>query len=201
MILLQTKFIGLILGVLVLIISVSGYTSINTANANVVNNTYTGNGVSFDIPNNWQVSKTVSGSTINIAITNNNQVMGGSITSIGMNNNINHNTNNDTTITVAISPIPKGMSSQYAIDMIQNPQNQGNYQKISNNTTTIDGNIAYENTYIVNDPNRFNQTMKEQQICFIKNGIIYGLIFDAPVQSFDQQKSNFNITLNSFKVL
>ena len=85
--------------------------------------------------------------------------------------------------------------------MIQNPTNQDSTKEILNNTTTVDGNIAYENTYLVNDSNRFNQTMKEQQINFIKNGNTYALIFDAPVQSFDQEKSNFNITLNSFKVV
>jgi hypothetical protein len=84
--------------------------------------------------------------------------------------------------------------------MIQNPTNQDGTE-ILNSTTTVDGNMAYENTYIVNDSNRFNQTMKEQQINFIKNGNTYALIFDAPVHSFDQEKSNFNITLNCFKVL
>lgn len=47
MILLLTKNIGLILGVLVLIILVSGCVSGNAAKLIVVNNTYSGNGVSF----------------------------------------------------------------------------------------------------------------------------------------------------------
>ncbi|MGB7968842.1 MAG: hypothetical protein WCF28_04630 [Methanobacterium sp.] len=177
-----TKNIGLILGVLVLIILVSGCVSGNAAKLIVVNNTYSGNGVSFKIPSNWQVTKVVSESNINIDINKNNPKDG-------------------TSITVAISPNPKGMSKQDLINMIQNPTNQDGNKEILNNTTTVDGNTAYENTYIVNDSNRFNQTMKEQQINFIKNGNIYALIFDAPVQSFDQEISNFNITLNSFKLL
>ena len=76
------------------------------------------------------------------------------------------------------------MSKQDLINMIQNPTNQDGNKEILNNTTTVDGNTAYENTYIVNDSNRFNQTMKEQQINFIKNGNIYALIFDAPVEKF-----------------
>ena len=182
MILLQTKYIGLILGVLVFIILVSGCVSGNATKVNVVNNTYSGNGVSFKIPSNWQVTKVVSESNTNIDINKNNPKDG-------------------TSITVAILPNPKGMSNQDLISMIQNPTNQDSTKEILNNTTTVDGNIAYENTYLVNDSNRFNQTMKEQQINFIKNGNTYSLIFDAPVQSFDQEKSNFNITLNSFKVV
>ena len=77
----------------------------------------------------------------------------------------------------------------------------GFMEKLSNNTITFDGNTAYENIYIVNDSNRFNQTMKEEEINFIKNGKTYSLIFDAPQNTFDTEKSNFNITLNSFKIL
>ena len=182
MILLQTKYIGLILGVLLVVIFVSGCLSNNTK-VNVVNNTYSGQGVSFNIPNNWQVSKIADGSTTNIDINKNNPTDG-------------------TSITIAVSPNPTGMSNQDLINSIQNTTNQdGNWEKISNKTTTINGNIAYENTYIVNDTGRFNQTMKEEDINFIKNGITYGLVYDAPVQTFDQEISNFNITLNSFKVL
>ena len=43
--------------------------------------------------------------------------------------------------------------------------------------------------------------MKEEEITFIKNGKTYGLIFDTPENTFDTEKSNFNITLNSFKIL
>jgi PsbP-like protein len=181
-ILLQTKYIGLILGVLVLVILVSGCIADSKTMVNVVNNTYSGEGVSFNIPNNWQVSKIVDGSTTNIDINKINPTDG-------------------TSITVAISPNPIGVSNQDLINSIQNPTDQAGRKKILNTTSTVDGNIAYENTYIVNDSSRFNQTMKEQQINFIKNGTTYGLVFDAPVQSFDQEISNFNITFNSFRVL
>lgn len=179
----------------------SGLFVSSVTNVNVVNNTYSGEGVSFKVPPNWQVSKIVDGSTTNIDIIN-NAIVDRPIANIDATNNTDSHPNSDNLqITVDISPIPKGMSNQYAINMIQNPQNQGDYQKISNNTTTVDGNIAYENTYIVKDSNRFDQTMKEQQINFIKNGSIYGLTFDAPQDTFDSEISNFNITLNSFKIL
>lgn len=200
----QRKYIGLIAGILIILVValsmviISGLFVSSVTNVNVVNNTYSEDGVSFNVPPNWQVSKIVDGSTTNIDIIN-NAIVDGPIANIDVTNNTDSHPNSDNLqITVDISPIPKGMSNQYVINMIQN---QGDYQKISNNTTTVDGNIAYENTYIVKDSNRFDQTMKEQQINFIKNGSIYGLTFDAPQNTFDSEISNFNITLNSFKIL
>ena len=178
----QKKFIGLIIAVLVLVVLVSGCIAVNPGKVNIVNNTYSGDGFSFNVPANWEVSKILSDSNINIDINKNNSTDG-------------------TQITVAISPNPTGMSNQDLIDIIQNPTNQDGWEKISNSTITVDGNTAYENIYIVNDSNRFKQTMKEEQISFIKNRKTYALIFDAPVQSFDQEKSYFNITINSFKIL
>jgi hypothetical protein len=169
--------------VLVLIVLVSGCIAVNPGKVKIVNNTYSDDGVSFNVPANWEVSKIVSDSNTNIDINENNSSHG-------------------TQITVAISPNPTGMSNQDLIDSIQNPVNQdGSWDKISNGTINIDGNNAYENIYIFKDSNRFKQTMKEEQISFIKNGKTYTLIFDAPVQSFDRDKSYFNITINSFKIL
>jgi hypothetical protein len=202
---LQKRYIGLILGILIVVVLSAGYIIDNmtgtVTNINMDGNTYSGDGVSFNIPANWQVSKIVDGSTTNIDITNNNPIVDGSIANIAMTNNTNYNPNNDTKITVAVSPIPKGMSNQHVIDMIQNPQNQGNYQKISNNTLTVDGITAYETLFRVNDSSISNEILTSEQIIFNKNGNTYGLTFQAPENTFNQEKSNFNITLNSFKVL
>ena len=171
------------LGVLIIVILASGYIMGNMTDVNVVNNTYSGEGVSFNIPANWKVSILKDGTNININIDKNNSTDG-------------------TRITIAKSLNPIGMSDQDVINEIQNPTNQGvNYQNISNSTTTVDGNTAYETTYRVNDTSRFTQIMKEQQINFIKNGITYSLIFDAPESAFDKEKLNFDITLDSFKIL
>ena len=142
-----------------------------------------GEGVSFNIPANWNVSILKDGTNTNINIDKNNSTDG-------------------TRITVAKSPNPTGISDQEVIDAFQNPINPGvNYQKISNSTTTVDGNIAYEATYRVNDTSRSTQIMKEEQINFIKNGTTYALIFDAPENTFENEKSYFDITLDSFKIL
>ena len=197
-ILMQCRYIILGLGILLMIVAASGCVASNT-NINMNNTTYSGDGINFNIPENWSVSRTdAPGGNININIdkTNPND---NRQTNIG---DYIFNKGSSTQITVAVSPNPKNMSDQSIIDMIQNPNNQGgNYQRISNSTVTVDGNTAYENIYIVNDTSRFTGLTKEKEINFIKNGNTYGLIFDAPVQTFDQEETNFNITLNSIKLI
>ena len=100
-------------------------------------------------------------------------------------------------ITVAVSPIPKGIPDKQAIEMIQNPQNQGVIIRKYRTTRLL---MVLQPTKIITwlmIPEDLIK-VKEQQITFIKNGITYGLIFD--VQNFDQDESNFNITLYSFQV-
>ena len=144
-------------------------------------NAYSGDGVSFNIPTNWQVYKLVDGTNTNINIVKNNS--------------------NTTQITIAISPNPNDMSNQDIINMIQNRTNEdGNWEKISNNITSINGNTAYENTYKVTNSSMFNEPTTEEEIAFIKNGYTYTLIFQAPINEFNYEQTNFNITLNSFEV-
>jgi hypothetical protein len=183
---LQKEYIGLIVGALIIvaasgILMSSGLFVSSINEVNVVNNTYSGDGVSFKIPPNWEVNKVVDGSNINIDIAKDNT--------------------NNTKITVDISRNPQGMSNQDLINSIQNPSNPSGWHKLSNYTIMVNGNTAYETLYTVNDSSYSKEIVTDEQINFIKNGTTYGLIFDAPIQSFDQEKSNFNITLNSFKVL
>jgi hypothetical protein len=177
----QKRYIGLLIVILILVlfVFVSGFIA-SVSKVNMINNTYSGDGVSFNIPENWQVSKVVDGLNTNIDIDKDNS--------------------NNTQITIGIIP-NLNLSNEDLINDIQYPQNPIGWQIISSSTLTVDGNTAYENTYIVNYPERFNETMKEQQISFIKNKNTYKLIFTAPAQDFDQEKPNFDITLNSFKVL
>jgi hypothetical protein len=194
----NSRYIVMCLGILVLIVAASGCVANSKVNLN--NTNYSGDGVSFNSPDNWNVSKTVdSDGNINIYIYKTNEKAQINIVDYLLNYFIQRNYN--TQITVAISPNPKDMSYQEIVDAIKNPTNQGgNYQLISNSTLTVDGNTAYENIYIVNDSSRFTGLVKEKEINFIKNGNTYALLFDAPQQTYDQEEANFNTTLNSFKV-
>jgi len=179
-------YIGLVLAISIIVILSLGYITTNMFGGSVTKvdmqgNVYSGDGVSFNIPTNWQVYKVVDGSNTNINIVKNNS--------------------NKTQITIAISPNPKDMSNQDVINNIQNPTNEdGNWDKISNNTTSINGNTAYENTYTITNSSIFKEPITEEEIAFIKNGNTYTLIFQAPINEFNNEQTKFNITLNSFQV-
>jgi hypothetical protein len=197
----QTKYIGLIIAISMIVILSLGYITFNmvggfgfgfssgfisdsgsVTKVDMQGNVYSGDGVSFNIPTSWQVVKFVDGTTTNINIVKNNS--------------------NTTQITIAIAPNPKDLSNQNLIDSIKNPVNEddGNWEKISNSTISINGNTAYENTYNVTNSSQFEEPIIMKEINFIKNGYTYGLSFQAPTNEFNNEQTNFNITLNSFQV-
>ena len=75
-----------------------------------------------------------------------------------------------------------------------------NMKKISGGTLTIDGEKAYEITFTTDYGNDIG-IMRDEQIGFVKNGIAYIMDFEVKDGDFDKEKQNFNIILNSFKVL
>jgi hypothetical protein len=183
----QKKYIGLIVIISIIVILSVGYITATMfgligTKVNMQGNTYSGNGVSFDIPSDWQVYKVTQGTSTNINI-------------------VKPNTNS-TQITIAIAPIPKEVSNQELIDSIKDPVNEGygNWVKISNNTISINGNTAYENTYNVTNSPQSKEPLIIKEIDFINNGYTYGFSFQAPVNEFNNEQNNFNITLNSFKI-
>ena len=197
----ENKYIGLIVIISIIVILSVGYITLNTfgfsdsstisgsisgsgsiTSVDVNGNTYSGDGVTFNIPSGWQVNKVVDGTNVNI--------------------NIVKNYSDTTQITIAISPIPKEVSNQELIDSIKNPVNEGdgNWVKISNNTISINGTTAYETTYTVTNLSQFKESLIIKEINFIKNGYTYGFSFQAPINEFNNEQTNFNITLNSFKI-
>jgi PsbP-like protein len=182
------KYIGLIIILILafLVLSFSASYISNIANSknikayNSTTNTYSGNGISFNYPSNWNIQTDNQGGNNIIMIVSNNATF---------------------QISIQISPNPPGMSDQEAITGIQNSINPDGFQKISNNTLTIDGNTAYETTYTVNNHTIFPEITTDQQIALVKNGTTYSLDFQAPTNEFNNEKPNFDIILNSFKIL
>lgn len=91
------------------------------------------------------------------------------------------------------------MNEQDAVYMIQDPINEGTWNKVSNNTILLDGNIAYE-TVLVGKRPLSNEILKDQGVSLIKNRTIYGVNFIAPEKTFDTKKTNFDTVINSFKI-
>lgn len=203
--------------------------SSNLIQVNTVNGTYFIDNVSFNCPENWSVKTDSNGLILasprnstgaysfisfdpefQIQIIPNSDFSGYDDLPVDSSNNsggmmaggisgsvdiINANSSTYKGISVNSSP-----SEQEIVDIMQNSTDHS-WNEISNSTVTVEGKKAYETTYMVNSlvPPVIDQ--KLEQIIFVKNGKTYLLIFQAQNWDFDKEKQNFNIILNSFKVL
>ncbi len=188
-----TKYVGVIVGILILAVLSSGCVSIGgfaqvlnlgdkssnfTELNKTPNGTYSIASVTFKCPDSWAVS------TFN---------------------------NNGKTTIAAVQINESSFQPQFMIDIIPNKNNSEQeavnqakneiyfgYKKISDNMTTIDGNKAYESIYAINDP--IAGKSKFELIYFVKNGKTYIITFSAANKDFDKEKANFDMILKSFKV-
>ncbi|MBV1767065.1 MAG: photosystem II reaction center PsbP family protein, partial [Methanobacterium sp.] len=74
------------------------------------------------------------------------------------------------------------------------------WEKISSNELVIDNKTAYEDVYLVNDTH-FSKLMKISHIILVKNDKTYMMLLQAPDNEFNSERVNFDIILNSFRVL
>ena len=179
----QKKYIGLIIGILILIVLASGciyFNSNNTKNTgyNTSIKTYSGNGINFNYPANWQLFQNpATGPTFSVSV-------------------FRYNSMNSTGLWIYIMP-----SNESTQDIINNMRNTvvPNGTIISKGTLKIDGNTAYQVTGVDNS-NGPTKNMRLEGISFVKNGKMYSFLLQAPNKDFDKEKQNFNLILNSFKI-
>ena len=175
----------LILGYLDLNITGIVDTNNNIKIFNTTTSTYSAYGVSFNYPSNWDI-QTANNDGREITVLDNNNF---SYENVG-------NTNDIPQFQIQISPT--GESDQDS-NYLSQPIPVG-WQKISNKTLDIDNNIAYETIYTINDTADYTEIMTDQNIVFTKNGKIYLLDFQAPINDFENNKPDFNVILNSLKI-
>ena len=234
----SNKYIGIILGLLILAVSSSGClfvggssqnlsdNSSNLTQVSTVNGTYLIDNVSFKCPENWSVKTDNNGLILasprnstgafsfisfapqfqvqiipNSDFSNYNDLPAGSSNNSGGVNGISGpvdiiNTNSSIYNGISVNSSP----SEQEIAAIMQNSTDPSWNEISNSTVTVDGKNAYETTYMVNSliPPVIDQ--KLEQIIFVKNGKTYLLLLQAQNWDFDNEKKNFNIILNSFKV-
>lgn len=104
------------------------------------------------------------------------------------------------------SSIYKGISvnsspSEREIAEIMQNSTDPSWNEISNSTLTIDSKIAYETTFMANSLIPLTIDKRIEQIIFVKNGNTYLLLLQAQDGDFDKEKQNFDVILNSFKVI
>ncbi len=173
---------GITVLILVFIVSTSGCTSINQVVNSFSNNTGNGNfsayGVNFNYPSGWfAFANNQTGSKV-IDVTKDSSFNGVQFTMQIMDNN--------------------GLTEKGVINMMESSQTKG-WKKISNSTTTIDGQRAYVNVFIYKNEDS-TKNMRFEQIYFVKNDTTYLMLLQALDKDFDKEKSNFDIILNSMKV-
>ncbi|MGZ7135261.1 MAG: PsbP-related protein [Methanobacterium sp.] len=166
-----------IISILVLIVAMSGCSSTNTYNAN---------GISFNYPSSWQTFSTKTLSTI---------------VAVGDPKTVDNSTGYPNTYAlVQKATIPSGSSLKQVYDAVYAQYAAGltNYKTISENTTTVDGTTAYVNIHSYD----INGTPTQEEAVWIgKNSTIYVILCGALPGDFASQQSNFNMIINSFKVI
>jgi len=148
------KYLLIILALL--IIAIFALQSHNTPLVGVGTKNFQSGGISFDYPNNWNIS--------------NGTNTGGSI--IG-----SYADNNGLTVKVYKMGTPPGYNLASDIQMDNAGKNYSNFQLISQKNSTVNGNMVYEMDYTMNT-NKGAQQRKE--VWTQKNNQLYGVIVTAP---------------------
>jgi hypothetical protein len=96
--------------------------------------------------------------------------------------------------TMELSP-GTSIESFYESQMQDRYVSDSQWVLLSKTQTTVDGLTAYEYLEVAN-----GLSYKTRTLIVEKNGIVYGLIFAAPMDQFEAENSNFNLILDSFHI-
>jgi hypothetical protein len=162
------------------VVFASGCVSDNKMNN--TNKTYAQNNISFTYPGSWEVVNATSPNAV-AAVADPNSVQNGT----------------PTTLVVIQKPdVPAGSDINAVYTSNYNAFfNNTNYQRISEGNITVNGSNALENIY---ETNTTANPMQYSAVWLNESGNIYVILSAAKVTDFENQTSNFNLILNSFKV-
>ena len=177
------------LGVFISIIFV-GILLISIANMMLIpTKTYSNNGVTFNYPEGWREYSinNISHPDTDYAIT-----VFGDPNSVDTSGNVN----------TAVIIKRKELASGYILGQEYNSYygskaNDADFLPISDTKLNLNGKTAYEKIYERN----YNGPQKTRAVWIDKNGYIYIIQCTSLTGDFESQKGNFDIIINSFKVL
>jgi PsbP-like protein len=144
--------------------------------------TYAQNNISFTYPGSWEVVNATSPNAV-AAVADPNSIQNGT----------------PTTLVVIQKPdVPAGsdINSIYTANYVAFFNNT-NYQRISDGNVTVNGANALENIY---ETNTTVNPIQYSAVWLNESGSIYVILSAAKITDFENQTSNFNLILNSFKV-
>ena len=156
-------------------------TANNTSNST---KTYNGDEFNFNYPANWQqISNEAPNSVVAFGDPNSTDSSG--------------NTQINVVIQKVAKPSNMTLQEYYNTTYTQFASENIGYKPVSNGTIEINGKSALENVYIIN-----SGVQKEQRAIWIQNNnVIYTILCSAPVSNYNSQQSNFNMIINSFKII
>jgi hypothetical protein len=156
-------------------------TTNNTSNST---QTYNGDQFTFNYPASWQqLSSQAQNSTAAV----------GDPATADSNGNVQVN------VVIQKSIKPSGMTLQkyYNETYTQFAAQNLSYKQLSDGTIVLNGKIALENVYRIN-----TGTLEQKRAVWIQNGsIIYIILCSAPVSEYNNQQANFNVIIDSFKLI
>ena len=190
--------IFIIVGLLVLTFSLNGAildkTNKNSITTfNTTTNTYSAQDISFNYPSNWTLNTNYQGSITYIMI---NYPLKEDSSDTQNEDIISTKGRNAPQFQVTIDNNHLERSDQDIINSIKNTPING-LQAISNNTFTLNENIAFEQ---ISRNNYYNQSMTFQTIYIVKNGTTYTINIQAPTNDFENLKPIFDNMINSFRI-
>jgi hypothetical protein len=161
------------------VVFASGCVSDNKSNTT---KTYAQNNISFTYPGSWEIVNATSPNAV-AAVADPNSVQNGTPTTLVVIQKPD---------VAAGSDINTIYTSNYATFF-----NNTNYQRISDGNITVNGVNARENIY---ETNTTVNPIQYSAVWLNESGSIYVILSAAQVTDFENQTSNFNLILNSFKV-
>lgn len=161
------------------VVLASGCVSDNKSNTT---KTYAQNNISFTYPGSWEIVNATSPNAV-AAVADPNSVQNGTPTTLVVIQKPD---------VAAGSDINTIYTSNYATFF-----NNTNYQKISDGNITVNGVNARENIY---ETNTTVNPIQYSAVWLNESGSIYVILSAVQVTDFENQTSNFNLILNSFKV-
>ncbi|MEN4017586.1 MAG: PsbP-related protein [Methanobacterium sp.] len=183
------KYALFVIAILALVVFASGCTvtqNQTSTQPTVPTKTYSGSGVSFSYPENWQELTQISSPNAVVAF--------------GDPNSVDQSTGNvNTLVVVQKAALPAGSTLKQIYDSTyqQFAAQDSSFKTISDTTATVDGTTAYVNTHTINVDGVQKQ---EKAVWLEKNGNIYVILCGALPDAFEGQQANFNAIINTFKV-
>ena len=183
------KYALFVIAILALVVFASGCTNSGNQTSTqptVATKAFSGSGVSFSYPENWQQLQQISSPN--------------AIVAFGDPSSVDNSTGNvNTLVVVQKVALPSGSTLKQVYDSTyaQFAAKDSSFKTISDTTTTVDGTTAYVNTHTVN----VSGVQKEEKAVWLeKNGSIYVILCGSLPNVFDSQQANFDAIINTFKV-